>query len=120
MSAAQKQALRVNAIKYYIDKTSDTHYIDSVTKRQKVKQTLLVHFQFWLRVNIENVMTRLGPTWNGYCVRSITYNAVTSGTHTNHNQSRKMTNIKAFGISILKQINKVIEHSRPDIVCTNK
>ena len=38
--------------------------------------------QFWLKVNIENAMTRLGPTCTGCCVRNIAYNEVKSGTCT--------------------------------------
>ena len=49
-----------------------------------------MHVEFWLKDNIENAMTSLGPMSTGCCVRSIT---VTSGTHTNHNQSMKMTNV---------------------------
>ena len=30
---------------------------------------------------------KVGPSHTGCCERSITYNAVTSGTHTHHNQS---------------------------------
>ena len=41
-----------------------------------------MHIQFWLNVNTENIMARLGPTCTGCPVRSITYNAVTSVTHT--------------------------------------
>ena len=61
--------------------------------------------QFWLKVNTENVITRLGPvgTCTGCCARSISYNTVTSVTNTNHYLSRKMK-IKSFGISIFKQI----------------
>ena len=43
--------------------------------------------QFWLKVNIENAITRLGLTCTSCYVRSITYNAVTSVTHTNHNEN---------------------------------
>ena len=80
------------------------HYVDSIMKRQKVWHKLWVRVQFWLKVNLENAITRLGPTCTGCCVRNITYNAVASGTYTHHNQSRKKANIKSFGISIFKEI----------------
>ena len=80
------------------------HYVDSVMKRQKVEHTLSVRVQSWLKVNIENAMTRLGSTYTGCCVRSITYNAMASGMLKNQNQFRKMMNIKSFGISIFKQV----------------
>ena len=87
LCAAQEEALRVSAIKYSIDKTRGTPLV-----------------QFWLKVNLENAITRLGSTCTGCCVRSITYNAVTSGTYTHHNPSRKKTSIKSFGVSIFKEI----------------
>ena len=58
--------------------------------------------QFWIKVNIENAMIKLGPKFSGRCVKSTTYSAVTSGTHTPQSV-QEMTNIKSFEISILKQ-----------------
>ena len=118
MCAAQEQALRVNEIKYSIDKTSDTPLRRLyVMKRQKVQHTLLVRAQFWLKVNIENA-TRLGPTYTGCCVRSVTYNAVTSCTHqpqsVQENDEYKI--LWYFNI----QTDKVTQHRRPDTVCINK
>ena len=88
--------------------------------------------QFWLKVNIENAMTRLGPTCTGCCVRSIAYNTVTSGTNTHthtHTHSQTHTHTpqsvqRNDEYKILWDFNirtdKVIEGRLPDIVCINK
>ena len=92
--------------------------------------------QFWLKVNIENPMTRLGPTCSGCCVRSIAYNTVTSGTNTHththtHIHTHKHTHTdtpqsvqRNDEYKILWDFNirtdKVIECRLPDIVCINK
>ena len=86
LCAAQEQTLRVNAIKYSIDKTSNTALCRLCNEKI---ESIAVRVQFRLKVNIENIMARLGPTCTGCCVRSITYNAVTSGTQTNYNHSGK-------------------------------
>ena len=65
-------------------------------------------------------MTRLGPMSTGCCVRSIAHNAVTCGPHTNHNQTRKMTNIKPFGISIFKQVKSQRTGDQTYFVSTSK
>ena len=74
--------------------------------------------QFWLKVNIENAMTRLGRTCTGCCIRSITYNTVKSGTHTPHSVQENDENKIFWDFNI--QTDKVIEHRRPDKTCINK
>ena len=61
-------------------------------------------------------MTMLGPTCIGCCVRSITYNAVTSGTHTHTPQSVQENDEYKILWDFNIQTDKVIEHRRPDIV----
>ena len=88
---------------------------------------------FWLKVNIENAMTRLGPMCTRCCVRNITYIAVTSGVHTQHKQTHTHTHththtpLSVHGnddYKILRDFNiqadKVIECRLPDIACINK
>ena len=67
-------------------------------------------------------MTRFGPTCTGCCVRSITYNAVTSGkhTHTHTPQSAHENDDYKILWDFHIQTEKVIEHRRPDIVRINK
>ena len=81
-----------------------------------------MHIQFWLNVNTENIMARLGPTCTGCPVRSITYNAVTSVTHTHTHtpQSVQENDEYRFLWDFNVQTNKVIEHRRPDIVYIDK
>ena len=74
--------------------------------------------QFWLKVNIENGITRLGPTYTGCCVRNITYNTVTSGAHTPQSVQKCGKYKILWDFSI--QTDKVIEHRPPDIICINK
>ena len=120
LCAAQEQALQVNAIKYTIDKTSGT----PLCRLCNVKTDSITHIvsacSILAKSQYRNAITRFEHACAGCCVRSITYNALTSGkhthththtnthththTHTHHNQSSKMTNIKSFGISIFKQI----------------
>ena len=90
--------------------------------------------RFWLKFNIENAMIWLGPTCNGCCVRSITYNAVASGLHAHthtHTHTHTQTNThtpqsvqKNDEYKILLDFNiqadKVIEYRLPDTVCINK
>ena len=68
LRAAQEQALRVNAIKYSIDKTHDTPLCRLCNEKTEMKHTLWVSAQFWLKVNTENAI-RLEPTCTGCCVR---------------------------------------------------
>ena len=77
-----------------------------------------MRIQFWLNVNTENTMTRLGPTCTGCPVRSITYNAVTSGTHTPQSVQENDGYRILWDFNV--QTNKVIEHRRPVIVCIDK
>ena len=79
-----------------------------------------MRIQFWLNVNTENIMTRLGPTCTGCPVRSITYNAVTSGTHTHTPQSVQENDEYRILWDFNVQTNKVMEHRRPVIVCIDK
>ena len=60
--------------------------------------------------------------------KSITYNAVSSGTHTstqthlrtNHNQPREITTIKSIGISLFKQIKSQRPGYQTQFVSTSK
>ena len=77
-------------------------------------------------------MLWLGPTCNGCCVRSITYNAVTSGTHTRthihtHTHTHTHTPQSFQGNDEYKilwnfniQTDKVIGYRLPNIVCNKK
>ena len=69
-------------------------------------------------------MTRLGPTCAGFCIRNITYNAVTYGTHTHTHSHTPQSVQENYEYKILwdfnVQIDKIIEHKRPGIVCINK
>ena len=69
-------------------------------------------------------MTWLGPTCTSYCVRSITYNAVTNGTHTHTHTHTHQSVQKNDKYKILWDLNiqrdEVIEHRPPDIVCIDK
>ena len=95
--------------------------------------------QFWLKVNIENTITRLGPPCTSCCVRSITYNAVASGTnnasrthththththtaksHTHTPKSVQRNNEYKILWDFNIQTDKVIEYRLPDVVCINK
>ena len=96
--------------------------------------------QFRLKVNIENAMARLGPSCTDCCVRSIIYNAVTSGTqtdthshppthpprhththtHTHTPQSVQENDEYKILWDFNVQTDMVIEHRRPGIVCINK
>ena len=60
-------------------------------------------------------LTRLGPTCTDSCVRSITYNAVTSGTHTSQSVQEKDEHKILLDFNI--QTDKVIEQKRTDKVC---
>ena len=64
--------------------------------------------EFWLKVKIENAMTRLGRTYTGCCV-SITHNTVTSGTHTPQSVQENDEYKILWDFNI--QTDKVIEHS---------
>ena len=63
-------------------------------------------------------MTRLAPTCTGCCVRSITWNAMISGTHLPQPVQENDEHKILWDFSI--QTDKVIEHRHPDIVCINK
>ena len=75
-------------------------------------------------------MTRLRPTYACYCVRSITFNAVTNGTnththararaHTQKSQSVQRNNEYKILWDFNIQTDKVIEYRLPDVVCINK
>ena len=87
--------------------------------------------QFWLKVNI----ARLGPTCTVCCVRSITYNEMTSGTQ-KYTYARMHTHTHAHTHAISQsvqrndeykilwvlniQTDKVIEYRLPDIICICK
>ena len=101
-----------------------------------------MHVQFWLKLNIENARTRLGPTCSGCCAKIINYNAVPSGTHKQtynthtHTHTHTDTTQTHTHIQIPQSVqrngeykilwdfnietDKVIEYRLSDIVCINK
>ena len=79
-----------------------------------------MHVQFWLKVKIENAMTRLGSMCTGCCVKSIIYNAVTKGTHTHTHQSIHKNGVYKILWDFNIQTDKAIEHRHQGIVCINK
>ena len=132
LCAAQEQALRVNAIKYTIDKTSGT----PLCRLCNVKTDSITHIvsacSILAKSQYRNAITRLEHACTGCCVRSITYNAVTSGKHTHTNththththsytpQSIQQNDKYKILWNINIQTDKVIDHRRPDIVFINK
>ena len=54
-----------------------------------------MNVQFWLKINIENDMTKLGPLCIGCCFRSITYHAVTTVTSGAHTHTHTLTHTHA-------------------------
>ena len=63
-------------------------------------------------------MTTLRTTCTGCSVRSITYNAVKSGTYTPQSVLENYEYKILWDFNI--QTDKVIEHRRPAIICINK
>ena len=62
---------------------------------------------------------KVGPSRTGCCERIITYNAVTSGTHTHTPQSVYIKECKILW-DFNNQTDKVTEYMRPDKVCIDK
>ena len=67
-------------------------------------------------------MTTLGPTCTACCVRNITYNAVTSGTHTHPHTPQSVLGNSKYKIlwDFIIQTDKVIESRLPDTICINE
>lgn len=76
-----------------------------------------MRIQSWLRLDIENGMTKLKPNCTGCCVRSITQNAMTSGTHTHTPQPFQKNDEYKMHWNFNIQTDKFIERRRSDIVC---
>ena len=92
MCAAQEQALQFNAIKYSIDKTSDTPLNRICNEKTESITHIVSACSLLAKSRYRNAMTRLGPMFIGSSVRSITYNAVKKGTHT-HTHTHTHTTI---------------------------
>ena len=116
LSAAQEQALRVNAINYSIDKTSDTSLCKLCTEKTEsithIVTACLILTKSQYRKRHDKVATYvhwyLCKKYDLQCSDkwyTQTHTHTHAHTHSHHNESRKMANIKSFDISIFKQIN---------------
>ena len=121
--SSQEQALRVNAIKTQFIRKAILRYVDSVMRRQNITHILsacsvLIKSQYRkrhnkIRTSVHFVLCKkhhlqcCGKWYKQLITHTHTHTHThiqQNHTHIHQNQSREMTNIKSFGISIFKQI----------------
>ena len=100
--AVQEQAPQVNAIKYSFDKINDTPLCRLYNEKTENITQIVRVFSILAKIQYTKRHGKVGTYVHWLLCKK--YNAVTSGTQANYNQSREMTNIKPYRISIFKQI----------------
>ena len=119
MCAAQEQALRVNAIKYSIDKTSDTPLCRLGNEKTESITHIVSACSILARSQYRKCHDKIGTYVQWLLCRK--YHLLCSDKWYTHKPQSVQENdehkiLWDFNI----QTNKITEHRRPDIVCINK